>query len=227
MLENLFSLLESVLTKSLAVTVLASFTWGILSILLSPCHLSGIPVAILTTQKTAPRPSLVPGLFSFGIVLSLIVIAGVTFGIGQSLLKFSVSSSWVLAVVLLFSGIVMLDLVPLNFSFSQPSSGSTRSLRPVVVGLFFGLLVGPCTLAFAMPIVVASGLTAGRSTLAGLALFASFSLGHVLATMVFGTSLSRTSNWLKKQKSISTMKTAVGVALILGGLYYLYSALAK
>ena len=227
MLEDLFTLLEVYLLKSTNLMLLASFVWGLLSIMLSPCHLSGIPIAILSSQKNSPRPKLVPGLFAVGTVLSLLVAAILTFSLGQSLLKFSISSSWVLAFVLIFSGLIMLDLIPLDFSFSQPKLKSGFILQPISLGLFFGLLVGPCTLAFAMPIIVASGITSGSSTSSGLFLFTTFAAGHVIATVIFGTSLQRTSDWLNKKKSIKVLKLATGLLLIISGLFYLYSAIAK
>jgi cytochrome c-type biogenesis protein len=195
--------------------------------MLSPCHLSGIPIAILSSQKTSHRPEVVPGLFAIGIVLSLLGMAVLTFGLGQSLLQYSISSSWVLAFVLLLSGLVMLDLIPLNFSIPQPKLKSGFILQPISMGLFFGLLVGPCTLAFAMPIIVASGIASGSSSATGLFLFSTFATGHVLATIIFGTSLQRTSDWLGKKKSITILKLATGVLLIISGLYYLYSAISK
>jgi len=227
MLEGLFALLEAYLLKSTIIMLLASFVWGFLSIMLSPCHLSGIPIAILSSQKVSPRPKLVPGLFAVGIVLSLLIAAIFTFTLGQSLLKFSISSTWVLAVVLLLSGLIMLDLIPLNFSIAQPKLKSGFIIQPISLGLFFGLLVGPCTLAFAMPIIVASGITSGSSTASGLFLFSSFATGHVIATIIFGTSLQRTSDWLRKKKSIKVLKLATGLILITSGLFYLYTAIAK
>jgi cytochrome c-type biogenesis protein len=227
MLESLFTLLEAFLLKSTSLMFLASFVWGLLSIMLSPCHLSGIPIAILSSQKTSHRPEVVPGLFAIGIVLSLLGMAVLTFGLGQSLLQYSISSSWVLAFVLLLSGLVMLDLIPLNFSIPQPKLKSGFILQPISMGLFFGLLVGPCTLAFAMPIIVASGIASGSSSATGLFLFSTFATGHVLATIIFGTSLQRTSDWLGKKKSITILKLATGVLLIISGLYYLYSAISK
>jgi cytochrome c-type biogenesis protein len=148
MLEGLFALLEAYLLKSTIIMLLASFVWGFLSIMLSPCHLSGIPIAILSSQKISPRPNLVPGLFAVGIVLSLLIAAILTFTLGQSLLMFSISSSWVLTVVLLLSGLIMLDLIPLNFSIAQPKLKSGFILQPISLGLFFGLLVGPLYISF-------------------------------------------------------------------------------
>ena len=46
MIEELFSSLTTAMSGSFYPALLASFGWGILSILLSPCHLSSIPLVI-------------------------------------------------------------------------------------------------------------------------------------------------------------------------------------
>lgn len=46
MFENIFTILTELLYENLLIAVLSAFTWGLLSILLSPCHLSSIPLII-------------------------------------------------------------------------------------------------------------------------------------------------------------------------------------
>ena len=45
-MESLFTSLTEALYGSYSLALLAAFVWGILSILLSPCHLSSIPLII-------------------------------------------------------------------------------------------------------------------------------------------------------------------------------------
>ena len=46
MFEELFTFLYNLMTGSVWWAIIASFTWGLLSILLSPCHLSSIPLVV-------------------------------------------------------------------------------------------------------------------------------------------------------------------------------------
>ena len=46
MIENLFSTLYTAMMQSFGLALLVSVIWGVLSILLSPCHLSSIPLVI-------------------------------------------------------------------------------------------------------------------------------------------------------------------------------------
>ncbi len=46
MIENLFTWLTQLIESTLIIAFFGAFLWGILSILLSPCHLSSIPLII-------------------------------------------------------------------------------------------------------------------------------------------------------------------------------------
>ena len=46
MVESLFNWLYSTLNSTPEIALLGSFLWGILSIILSPCHLTSIPLII-------------------------------------------------------------------------------------------------------------------------------------------------------------------------------------
>ena len=46
MIESLFASLSSALQGGLWIAVTAALAWGLLSILLSPCHLASIPLIV-------------------------------------------------------------------------------------------------------------------------------------------------------------------------------------
>jgi len=46
MTEGLFSWLAGALGDTLLLSMIAAFGWGVLSVVLSPCHLAGIPLVI-------------------------------------------------------------------------------------------------------------------------------------------------------------------------------------
>ena len=76
MIEELFTILSSALYENYWMALVASFGWGLLSILLSPCHLSSIPLIIgfLNTQgKISSRKTFYLSLvFSVGILITFI-----------------------------------------------------------------------------------------------------------------------------------------------------------
>jgi cytochrome c-type biogenesis protein len=89
MLENIFDTLYTALYGNPAIALLASFLWGIASVLLSPCHLSSIPLVIAVligkrtlTLKQTFRLSLV---FSIGVLVSIAIIGIITALLGRML----------------------------------------------------------------------------------------------------------------------------------------------
>ena len=46
MVEHLFEALTLAMGRNFQIALAASFAWGVLSILLSPCHLSSVPLII-------------------------------------------------------------------------------------------------------------------------------------------------------------------------------------
>lgn len=87
MIIELFNSLSNALTANPAIALGAAFIWGVLSILLSPCHLASIPLIIgflngqggLTTAKALRLSSL----FTLGIILMMALIGVVTSILGR------------------------------------------------------------------------------------------------------------------------------------------------
>ena len=78
MISHLFETLTTALQSHSYLALGASFVWGILSVLLSPCHLASIPlvVAFIGQQKqmTTKRAFAISSFFSLGILLSIAII---------------------------------------------------------------------------------------------------------------------------------------------------------
>ena len=68
-MEQIFIWLTMSLYGSLTIALLSAFLWGIASIVLSPCHLSGIPlmIAFLTGDKKLD----IEKAFRFSLIFSL------------------------------------------------------------------------------------------------------------------------------------------------------------
>ena len=82
MLEYLFSVLSSAVGGSPAIALSASFAWGVLSILLSPCHLSSIPLIVGFIDEqgriSTKRAFSIALSFSLGLMISIGVIGLIT-----------------------------------------------------------------------------------------------------------------------------------------------------
>ncbi|MDD3441499.1 MAG: cytochrome c biogenesis protein CcdA, partial [Kiritimatiellae bacterium] len=89
MIQALFTHLSRAIEGSPAVALSAALVWGILSILLSPCHLASIPliVGFIDEQGTisTKRAFQISLLFSLGILITIGLIGAATAMAGRML----------------------------------------------------------------------------------------------------------------------------------------------
>jgi cytochrome c-type biogenesis protein len=99
-------------------------------------------------------------------------------------------------------------------------------LAALVLGLIFGLGLGPCTFAFMAPILGVVFQVSSTNLLLATSLLISFSLGHVLVIVLAGTLSKKVQqylNWTEDSKVSSYIKKICGVLVILGGVYLVYN----
>jgi cytochrome c-type biogenesis protein len=86
MIDALFTSFSDAMSGPVWLMVLASFGWGILSTLLSPCHLSSIPLVVgyISSQGilSRGRSVLISFVFAVGILLTIALIGIVTASMG-------------------------------------------------------------------------------------------------------------------------------------------------
>lgn len=228
---KLFSALSHAIEGAPLIAIGASFIWGILSILLSPCHLTSIPLIIgylsnqreLSTKK-AFHLSIV---FSIGILISIAVIGGITAAAGRILGDVGKLGNYIVAMVFFIFGLNLLGILPLNF----PGLGTMKSQRKgyfsvLSLGLVFGLALGPCTFAFMAPMLgIVFNLTA-KNLPYGLVLLSAFAIGHCAVIIAAGTStrlVQQITKWDDQSKGITIIRKTCGILVLLGGIYLVYS----
>ena len=88
-MDFLFSWLSELVQSTFLVALLGSFLWGILSILLSPCHLSSIPLVIgyisSQGQIKIKRSFYLALVFAAGILITIALIGLITASMGRLL----------------------------------------------------------------------------------------------------------------------------------------------
>ena len=231
-MESLFTTLTEALYGNLALALLASFSWGILSILLSPCHLSSIPLIIgfLTSknEKKTSRGVILAIVFAVGILLTIAILGIFTASLGRIMGDVGAYGKYAVAVVFFIVGLYLMDIIRL------PDTGV--NLRPIrtrsalwsafVLGLIFGIALGPCTFAFMAPVLgVVFQLSTTNVIMAGGLLLA-FGLGHCSVIAVAGGLASRVQlylDWTNKSNIVLWIKRIAGFLVILGGVYTLYT----
>ncbi len=87
MIESIFTTLYEAMTGTVWLAIIASFGWGVLSIFLSPCHLSSIPLVVgfISSQGkiSIGRTFNISLVFAVGILLTIAAIGVITASLGR------------------------------------------------------------------------------------------------------------------------------------------------
>ncbi|MHB9129848.1 MAG: cytochrome c biogenesis CcdA family protein [Armatimonadota bacterium] len=231
-MEQLFTALTHAISGTPLIAVTAAFVWGLLSVVLSPCHLASVPLVVgfISGRQgvTVRRAFWMAMLFALGILLTIAVIGLVTAALGRIWGDIGGFANYLVAGVFLLVGLYLLEVIPLPELASNPLTVKRTDLfAAFLLGLLFGIALGPCSFAFMAPVLgVTFRLAAQSPAVAGMIL-AAFGIGHCAVIVAAGTSVSLVQRYLNWQESVPIMpivRKICGVLVILGGLYFIYTA---
>ncbi len=231
-MEKLFITLTHAVEGTALIALAAAFIWGILSILLSPCHLSSIPLIVgfigQQGKMSAKRAFITSTLFAVGILITIGAIGAVTAALGRMMGDIGPYSNYIVAVIFFIVGLHLLDVIPMPFS-GPGRIGMKRKgmLAAFILGLVFGIALGPCTFAFMAPILTLTFKIASTNLVYGIALLVVYGVGHCSVIVLAGTYtelVQRYMNWNEKSKGTVILKKICGVLVLLGGLYLIFIA---
>lgn len=231
-MQTLFESLTAAVAGAAPVALAAAFAWGVLSIVLSPCHLASIPLIVGFIQgqdRLGQRRALqLSTLFSVGILITIALIGVVTAAAGRLLGDVGSMGNVAVAVVFLAIGLVFLDVIPLNLPAPARVTPRRRGAWAAFgLGLVFGIALGPCTFAFMAPMLGVTFKVAATSMVYGAALLLAYGLGHCLVIALAGAGsawVQRTLDWNASSRAGRVVKKTCGLLVIAGGLYLLYTA---
>ena len=231
-MEKLFTTLTHAVEGTPAIAITAAFVWGILSILLSPCHLASIPLIVGFIDQqgriSTRRAFYISSLFAVGILITIAGIGAVTAAAGRMLGDVGRYGNYFVAVIFFLVGLILLDVIPIPFS-GPGQIGMKRKgmLAAFILGLVFGIALGPCTFAYMAPMLAVTFKTAATNLLYGLSLLLAYGIGHCSVIVFAGTCtelVQRYMNWTEKSKGAVILKKVCGVLVLLGGVYLIWRA---
>lgn len=229
MIDSLFNFLYESLTGSIWIAIFASFGWGVLSIILSPCHLSSIPLIIgyITSYGKISifRTFLISLVFSIGILLTIVIIGLITSLLGRLLGDIGSLGNYFVALIFFIVGLYLLGLIKLNWDTIGLKSNKSGIVGALILGLLFGLALGPCTFAYLAPILGVVFQTSQTDYLFAILLLSAFAVGHCLVIVVAGTTVNLVQsylNWSNESKAIIIVKKTCGILVIIGGFYLIF-----
>ena len=235
MMLEFFTLLSSMLSSSRDIAVAGSFLWGMASILLSPCHLASIPliVGFIDSQggMRTSRAAFISTLFSAGILITIALTGIITGLAGRLMGDLGSMGNIVVAILMVVIGLYLLGIVPIPFfenGISQPGLKRKGPLAAFILGLFFGLALGPCTFAYMAPILGVAFTVASSSLSYSVTLVAAYAIGHCVVIILAGTfteAVRHILKWHDNSRSVFILKKTCGLLVIIAGIYMLSAAI--
>ena len=232
MMEYIFTALTRAVEDAPAVALAAAFIWGVLSILLSPCHLASIPliVGFIDDQGriSTGRAFIISTLFSVGILITIGAIGAITAAAGRMMGDVGKYGNYIVAVIFFIVGLHLLNVIPMPWSgLGKVGMKRKGMLAAFILGLVFGIALGPCTFAYMAPMLGVTFKLAATNIAYGILLLAVYGVGHCSVIVLAGTStelVQRYLNWNEKSEGAVIVKRICGVLVLLGGLYMIGTA---
>jgi len=230
-MDSVFTTLSHAVEGAPLVALGASFVWGILSIILSPCHLASIPliVGFISGQGrvSTARASVLATLFAVGILITIAAIGAITAAAGRMLGDVGRWGNYFVAAIFLVAGLNLLGVIPMPWSGPGQVDVKRRGLLAAfILGLVFGIALGPCTFAYMAPVLAVAFKFSGEAPLYGASLLLAYGAGHCSVIMLAGTFtevVQRFLNWNEKSRGAIVLKWMCGVLVLMGGVYLIFS----
>jgi cytochrome c-type biogenesis protein len=231
-MEQLFTALTHAVEGTPAIALGAALVWGILSILLSPCHLASIPLIVGFIDEqgriSTRRAFLISTLFAVGILLTIGAIGAITAAAGRMMGDVGRYGNYFVAAIFFVVGLHLVGIIPMPWS-GPGQLGMKRKgvLAAFILGLVFGIALGPCTFAYMAPMLGVTFKLAATNIGYGILLLALYGVGHCSVIVVAGTStelVQRYLNWNEQSKGAVILKKICGVLVLLAGVYLIYIA---
>lgn len=234
MLLEFFTWLSGTLGGSPGIALSGAFLWGVASILLSPCHLASIPliVGFIDGQGRVgvARAFALALLFAMGILVTIGLVGLLTGLAGRMVGDLGPWGNYFVAAIFFIIGLHLLEILPLPFPQNgvNPRFTGRGPIAALILGLVFGVALGPCTFAYMAPMLGVVFSLASAQLVFAVSLVLAYAMGHCSIIVLAGTfigAVQRYLDWSERSKSVLTLKRICGVLVILGGVYLLYTVI--
>jgi cytochrome c-type biogenesis protein len=231
-MEELLTRLSHAVEGTPAVALGAAAVWGVLSIVLSPCHLASLPLIVGFISEQGPvtvrRAFWTATLFAVGILITIAAIGAITAAAGRMLGDVGRWANYFVAIIFFVVGLHLLGVIPLSFAgLGQVGMKRKGLIAALVLGLVFGIALGPCTFAYLAPILGVTFKLAKSAPMYSVSLLLAYGIGHCAVIVLAGTFtevVQRFLNWNEQSKGVTVLKSVCGVLVMAGGAWLVYSA---
>jgi cytochrome c-type biogenesis protein len=179
-------------------------------------------------ETSPPHALSISLLFSIGILITIAIIGVITSAAGRMMGDIGAYGNYLVAFIFFVVGLNLLGVIPLGWNKPDQTTRRRKGLiGAFLLGLIFGIALGPCSFAFMAPLLgITFKLGSEQPVYAG-SLLLMYGIGHcgVIALAGVCTGLvQRYKDWNERSKGALRLKKICGVLVLLGGLYMLYTA---
>ena len=212
-----------------------AFIWGIFSVMLSPCGIAMLPLVVGYIENSdepdtwsAFKISLA---FCSGIIVNLLLVGTLVVSVGAAFGGYEVWMTIFVGLTFIVIGLHLMKIlrVPWIFGCSVRETKYGGLKGALVLGTLSGLAIGPCSFAYATPILtLAARLAGGNEFFLASAIIIGYAAGYSSILIFAGTGarwISRFINWQRGGKALKILNFICGGALIAGGVYFILHAL--
>ncbi|MCF8056313.1 MAG: cytochrome C biosynthesis protein [Desulfocapsa sp.] len=227
MFETLFLTINSWMTGGLLMAAIGCFSWGMVSVLFSPCHMASIPLIVgyvggqdtLLKEREAIPYALV---FTSGLFITIAAIGFVCVLLGRMMGDVGPYWTILLGVILLWVAMDMLGIAKCRMPGNTMQRLQVKGLPGAfILGLAYGVLSGSCTFGFIAPILAI--ITVQKQIATGLFLLILFAFGHCLPIAIAGSSATTVKRLISNssfQHSGLLFRKGAGVLIAGLGIYF-------
>lgn len=234
MILETLTFLSNALAGSMYWALMAAFFWGVISVLLSPCHLASVPLVMsfvgAQSQGNTRRALGLSTAFAVGILIIIALVGLITSVLGRMLGDVGPWVNWAAGFIFILAGLLFMDWIRLPNLSNLSMKGLKQGGYPAALGLgmLFGTVLGPCAFAFMMPVIALSFSVAAEDFGFAVALMLLYALGHSLPIMALGTSaatIQKTLKSLPNDRILHRIKSVFGLLMIALGVWWLLKSL--
>lgn len=211
-----------------ALAALGCFLWGMISVVLSPCHIASIPLIITYVAGQdkvlkARHAAYYSVVFTIGLFITIALVGIICSLLGRMLGE--VGPYWTILVgaVLIWVALGMLGIPGCSMSGGLFGRMKIKGLPGAfLLGLAYGVLSGSCTFGFIAPILAI--ITIQQKIVTGVILIVLFGIGHCIPIAVAGSSTAKVRRLLENSSFHEGglwFRRCAGVGIGLLGVYFI------
>ena len=228
MLDQFFVTINAWMTGSFGIAAVGCLLWGMVSVLLSPCHMASIPLIVgyvagqderVETGKAAKYAVA----FTVGLFITIAAVGVICALLGRMLGEVGPYWTILVGLILLWVALDMLGVPVCSMSGGSMSRLKVKGMGGAFfLGLAYGVLSGACTFGFIAPILAI--ITIQEKIITGVILIVLFGIGHCIPIAVAGSSAALVQRVLEHgafQRGSVWFRRLAGVAIALLGVYFI------